>query len=93
MRRAASSASASARVGTTIGAPSRSPHVNEAAGVFGLVTVGVAEPLHAPVDIQRERVVVERRRHRACGPKLGNGPRDPRGARGGRASDWPGAES
>ena len=29
------------------------PHVNEAAGVFGLFTVGVAEPLHAPVDVQR----------------------------------------
>ena len=29
------------------------PHIDEAAGVFGFLTVGVAKPLHAPIDVER----------------------------------------
>ena len=72
MRRAASSASASARVGTTIGHALARPYVNKAAGVFGLFTVGVAETLCAPIDVERQRFVAERRRHRASGLKPRN---------------------
>ena len=62
------------------------PYVDEAARVLGLVTVGVAEPPYSPVDVQRQRVVLERRRHRACGPKRAIAARPSRRAR--RTRQW-----
>ena len=84
-RRAASSASASARVGTTIGRAVPRPYVNEAAGVFGLFAVGVAQTQRAPVDVKRQGFVVEGRRQRACGLK----PRDRGAALPARAANAP----
>ena len=64
-RRAASSASASARVGTTIGRAVPRPYVNEAAGVFGLFAIRVAQVQCAPVHVERQGFIAERGRHRA----------------------------
>ena len=59
-RRAASSASASARVGATIGRAIPRPHVNKTAGVFRLFAIGVAQVQCAPVHVKRERFIAER---------------------------------